>query len=466
MPDTAQRDEPAERYRHFYDQRPARYRSEGQRDRDRVLYSSAFRRLAEVTQVVAPTEGHVFHNRLTHTLEVAQIGRRLAEKLIDPDASPCCVAIAQELGGVDPDVVETAALVHDLGHPPFGHVAEKELDRLMRAGSDADGYEGNAQSFRIATHLEVQKESVQQGLDLTRASLAASLKYPWMRPDKPEAQLSSIQRGHQTKWGAYRTETEIFDWVRLGRRKNDYSRSPEAEIMDWADDVAYSVHDVEDFFRAGLVPLDRIITNYSGERDWFFSRVFPTEPEDKEDRKRARGLKRAFLKLIYGLERIGVQPPRPYRDHRDQRVLLNELKSFLIGRYIDGVSLARFRAGPRGNLRIPAPLEREVHMLKQLVWVYVINNPALATQQTGQVRAIRTLFLSFERFSRKRSDWTKFPERFREQLEAIREGDSADTRARRRIVADLVASMTERQALTMYQRLLATSPGSALDRLL
>lgn len=104
-------------------------RSPGRRDRDRILYSSAFRRLNGITQVAAPTERHPIHNRLTHSLEVAQIGRSIAENLLREPTGP---ALAEALGGLDPDIVEAAALAHDLGHPPFGHVTEQALDDLVK----------------------------------------------------------------------------------------------------------------------------------------------------------------------------------------------------------------------------------------------------------------------------------------------------------------------------------------------
>lgn len=118
---------------------PTHNRSPGQRDRDRILYTDALQRLANVTQVASPGEGIVFHNRLTHTHEVAQIARRLAEKLLEGQRE-----LAEQLGGLDPDVVEAAALAHDLGHPPFGHIAENELDLLARAHNAPEGFEGNA----------------------------------------------------------------------------------------------------------------------------------------------------------------------------------------------------------------------------------------------------------------------------------------------------------------------------------
>jgi len=211
-----------------------------QRDRDRVIHSSALRRLANVTQVVDPGEGYVFHNRLTHTLKVAQIARRLAEKLARDERA------AAALGGIDPEVVEAAALAHDLGHPPFGHIAEKELDLLLRSDPYQvfDGYEGNAQSFRIVTALATRSKD-HAGLNLTRATLNALLKYPWHR--EPSGKKNK-------KWGYYHhTELAEFQWVRDGQT-GDERKSVEAEIMDWSDDIAYAVHDLEDFYRAGFAP--------------------------------------------------------------------------------------------------------------------------------------------------------------------------------------------------------------------
>ena len=150
----------AERRHEKHPSTPGDDRTPGQRDRDRILYSSSFRRLAEVTQVVAADSGYVFHNRLTHSLQVSQVGRRLAEKLKlrYPDL-PVDV--------IDPDVVEAACLAHDLGHPPFGHIAEFRLNELAK---DFGGFEGNAQSFRIVTRLA-----------------SRTLNYSGLRPDKRDA---------------------------------------------------------------------------------------------------------------------------------------------------------------------------------------------------------------------------------------------------------------------------------------
>ena len=153
--------------------KPGDRRKSFQIDRDRILYSSAFRRLAQVTQVVTAQEGHVFHNRLTHSLKVAQVARRLTESLVTQQPE-----IAEKLGGIEPDVVEAAALAHDLGHPPFGHIAEEELDECAVRHDLKDGFEGNAQSFRILTKLAIHRIDY-CGLNLTRATLNGVLKYPW-----------------------------------------------------------------------------------------------------------------------------------------------------------------------------------------------------------------------------------------------------------------------------------------------
>jgi dGTPase len=167
--------------------RPTDTRRPAALDRDRVLYSSQFARLAEVTQVVSADRGYVVHNRLTHSLKVAQLARRMAERLVLESGE----RLIQALGGLDPDTAETAALAHDLGHPPFGHVVEDELDELLRKHKLEDGYNGNAQSFRIVSRLAVgdlipdkPAKRLMPGLNLTRASLNGILKYPWLRSDR------------------------------------------------------------------------------------------------------------------------------------------------------------------------------------------------------------------------------------------------------------------------------------------
>ena len=292
-------------------------RSEAQRDRDRILYSSAFLRLGHVTQVAPPEVGHTFHSRLTHSLKVAQVARGLAQRLqalrargqLDPNAGRLVDAL-------DQDATEAAALAHDLGHPPFGHLAERVLQRQSSSGEAS--FEGNAQSFRIVTRLALRSVDI-PGLNLTRRTLNGLLKYPWLRAEEP------IERAE--KWGAYDGDEDYFNWVREGAKKD--TRTLEAELMDWADDVTYAVHDMDDFHRAGLVPLDRLISD-SFERSAF--------KEDLRERYKADGERigdaadRLFDGFVYAVR-------TRFAGRVEERVNLRALGSALIGRYMEAVSL-------------------------------------------------------------------------------------------------------------------------------
>jgi dGTPase len=423
--------------------KPGDSRNSFQVDRDRVLYSSAFRRLAQVTQVLTAQEGHVFHNRLTHSLKVAQVARRLAEKLLRDRPK-----VAQKIGGIDPDVVEAAALAHDLGHPPFGHIAEEELDTCAKKAGLTDGFEGNAQSFRILTRLAIHRIDY-YGLNLTRATLNAVLKYPWLRsPD-------TTSKRHY-KYSVYHLDKPAFDFVRL---ESENSQSIEASIMDFADDITYSVHDLEDFYLAGLIPLELLATD-NDELQRFVAEWLREYPHNSVAKVvKANPLRfQNFLNATYNLK--GQYPPGSF----EQKAQIKLISSQLIQAYIQSVQLTT-KYGQRGYLEYDREREEELKFLQRIVWSYVISNPRLATQRYGQKKIIKTLFEIYAQAISDR-DLSFIPARFvREFLELESRLDNTEELAREqtRMAVDIVAGLSEAEAVIQYRRLTGISQGSFLD---
>jgi dGTPase len=416
---------------------PTDGRTGAQKDRDRILYTSALRRLAKVTQVVAADTGHVFHNRLTHSFQVAQVGMRIAQRL-----KPSYVELSGTADGFDPDVVEAACLAHDLGHPPFGHVAEKKLNELT--GEEIDGFEGNAQSFRIVTKLS-QHTTVHRGLDLTCATLAAILKYPWLRhPGSPKAD----------KWGAYTSEKKDFEFATL-LSPSDKTKTIEAALMDWADDITYSVHDVEDFYRAGRLPLHLLADRrYDKERKGFFQKAFARHPEKTGVWSDQTALEEAFNEMIVGLFPLEGF----YTGEWKERASLREFTSELIGRYVGATSIVECNGQP--TLHIDEDRERDIAVLKELTWIYVIEAQELASHQEGQREVINGLFSIYWDAAQGKRSQNLFPPFYRKALEG-----SANDNEKKRVVVDLIAGMTEEQAVAMYTRLTGVSLGSGLEQI-
>lgn len=422
-------------------------RSPWARDRDRVLYAEAFRRLTGVTQVAGAHEGRVFHNRLQHTLKVGQIARRLAERLIaDGDRNSDVAEAILNLGGLDPEVAEAAALAHDLGHPPFGHIAEEELDRLVleKGGS---GFEGNAQTFRIVATLGIRDpNSDHDGLGLTRATLRAIVKYPWPRAFEGGSRhpLSGSKRGK--KWACYECESQAFDFamalpVEAGLREADTAqRSVEAEIMDWADDVTYAIHDLEDFYRAGLIPLAELQDRSSSEWRPFIEFA-------------AERLSRAVQEVDDAFYDIrGFLPQSSYKGSRQQLGILHNSATLLIGRLL---SAFRVVPGP-ALLEVDKATRLQVDVLKQLTWKYVIVRSGLATQQEGQRRIITFLYEYYWELLDQKKPVDLVPAGLRHLV---------GTEKNERIAADIVANLTEQEAVMLYQRLNGHVTGSVLDQM-
>lgn len=396
-----------------------------------MLYSSALRRLAEVTQVVGAVEGHVFHNRLTHTLKVAQLTRRLTEQLLR--STPQFSAV------LDPEVAEAAALAHDLGHPPFGHIAEQELDRLVRLAGDPDGFEGNAQSFRIVVKSAAHSAG-HPGLNLTRRTLNAILKYPWLRGAGPKV----------NKFGAYQSEDSAFRFARSG--EGGHQPSLEAAIMDFADSVTYSVHDLFDFYQAGLIPLWEVNDDLPDHLEEFRSggKVNPALVDEHKE---------ALINLV------ALLPSVSYRGDTRERIQVRETSSWLINEFVSKVAVVG--DPPDLRLRIAADVEVRMRFLQNLVWRYVIRSSRLASQQVGQVRIIRDLFRLYSSSVAQvlPHDLEIVPPAFQLALSEVRDQGDASGRAAARLAADVVASLTEHQARTLHRRLRGVSLGSVMDLL-
>jgi dGTPase len=437
------------------DDSPRNQRTAQQRDRDRILYSSALQRLSQVTQVTAPEAGYSFHNRLGHSLKVAQVGRRHIERLKDRVKDGEITGAAAELVmGTDADAVEASCLAHDLGHPPFGHIAESKLHELAEEMLP-DGYEGNAQSFRIVTRLAVRNEN--QGLDLTRETLDYLLKYPW----KHWPADASPGAKREKKWGYYEADKDAFDFARELWPKEDKKELPEkslgAEIMDWADDLTYAVHDVDDFFRAGLVPLDRLRAPDDAEIKSYTARLSELEDEDS-----AKFPPYEVEELVEAVRRILslYGPGERYAHTAPSRAALREFGSKLITRYLNAFSVETGTGG-EARLRIDKEAERDVTALKMLVVVYVIRRPNLAVVQKGQQRVIEELYECYYKASApgRKGNRNLFPPGVRERLAGV--GDDAGPRIR--VVLDLLSGLTETAAIDLHHRLCGWGKGQALD---
>jgi dGTPase len=427
-------------------------RTDFQRDRDIVLYTSAFKRLSGITQVISSHTGHVFHNRLTHSLQVAQVGRSLAEKLLKRQKD-----LANKVP-LDPYSVEAACLAHDLGHPPFGHVSEEVLNEKM--GEEAEGFEGNAQSFRIVTELAFRSSEF-SGLNLTRATLRGVLKYPWTFAKRPMGPGGNRKK----KWGAYGSAATPFEFATGDSDGGPAEKSVEAEIMDWSDDLTYAIHDVEDFYRAGLIPLHLLnqpqLPGTDKERLRFLNYVYSRRDEIPELKNVTQSdLGNMLVEVLFPIFTLD----EPYEGTRDHRARLRIFTSQMVNRYINAPYLADSGHGSV-EVKIEDSYKEEIALWKQLTWFYVIEAPSLAIQQFAQKKTIEFLFDVFLEEAGK-APCHLLPPYYQERLRAIPTAEPHRNRATRRIVADLVAGMTEAQALALYHRLNGTVPGSAFEKIL
>lgn len=391
------------------------HRTSFERDRARVVHSSALRRLGSKTQVLGPGTDDFVRTRLTHSLEVAQVGRELGKSL-----------------GCDPDIVDAACLSHDLGHPPFGHNGEAALDL---AALSIGGFEGNAQTLRLLTRLEPKafmEDGTSAGLNLTRASIDASIKYPWRAQDA----LLRNDGTKSPKFGVYEADLPAFKWVREGAPEGRLCL--EAQVMDLSDDVSYSVHDVEDGIVGGRIPagvlwqeehFEAILQHIS---DWYSPRL--SEAQLLEAMKRLRSL---------------PSWPTQYDGSRQALGRLKDLTSSLIGRFALSAAQAtraKFGDGPLirfdADLIVPDEIEAEIVVLKGLAATFIMApreiEPTYLKQRTILVELVEVL--------------AEKPEHLEPQFAAdYAHADTADDRLR--VVVDQVASLTDDSAIALHHLL-------------
>ena len=391
-------------------------RTEFARDRARVLHSSALRRLGAKTQVLEPAGGDFARTRLTHSLEVAQVGREMASEL-----------------GVSPDVVDMACLAHDLGHPPFGHTGERALNEWA---SDIGGFEGNAQTLRLLTRLEPKvfsDDGLPAGLNLTRAALDATCKYPW------PAERAVVDSGadRSAKFGVYRDDLAVFEWMRAGAPEG--KKCIEAQIMDFADDVAYSVHDFEDAIVSGFIKLEEVAA--PSQRGYLLSQIKAWAGDDLSVEQLDQALTRLQSSQYW---------PREFDGSTRALASLKNLTSAMIGAFVgrvtdatlsnaSSVKLTRYRA----NVVETPEVLAEISVLKGLVSVFLMSHES------------RRPFYEWQRAILK------------ELADALlnREGVGLDQVCqsawmlaqtdieRKRVIVDQVALLTDQSALAMHDKL-------------
>jgi dGTPase len=382
-------------------------RTEFMRDRARVIHSAALRRLAAKTQVAVPWENDFQRTRLSHSLECAQIGRELGESL-----------------GADPDLQDTACLSHDLGHPPFGHNGEEALAAIAE---DFGGFEGNAQSFRLLVRLEaktVDSHGKSIGLNLTRASLDGATKYPWPRSE------------NSRKFGVYDDDVAVFNWMR--KEAPAGKKCIEAQIMDWSDDCAYSVHDLEDAIFAGQVSVKTFEKDFADlytvmTRDY---KSDATEQEALDAHKR--------------LSELSAWPHYYDGSHRSL-ARLKDSTSQLIGRFVLAAEVETRRVHGDGdlsrygaNLEIPRDQKVEVDFLKSLAGHYLINAAHSQERYAKQQVIIGELVEMLWKYPHELDSFFKKPW-----------DEASGEAAKMRVIIDQVAALTDPGAYALHARLIA-----------
>lgn len=405
--------------------REGEHRSPFQIDRDRIIHTSAFRRLQNKTQVFFSGEYDFYRTRLTHSIEVAQIGRSLCDRL--NRTSPL---LGPEFY-LDADLVEAVCLSHDIGHPPFGHTGERTLHRLMQPYG---GFEGNAQTLRILSTILFGPD---RGMNPTRALMDGVLKYKTLHGEVAD------QRNHFL----YADQAPLLDFVMAGRdfpealvpgKARNGFRSIECRLMDWADDTAYSLNDIADGIQAGFIQIDRIERWAAGQS--------LTEAQSALVGELLEAIRRGRVESTVGKK---------------------------IGRFIGaaeleevndpGAHLSDLSARHRHRLAIEPDVEEECALYKSLALDLVFRSQQLQQLDRKSDYILTRLFGVF-------AELYIVPERpGRGHYHLLSEEEERlvfaqpDEASRARVVCDVLAKMTDGIASRTYRRLFDADFGSIVD---
>jgi dGTPase len=389
-------------------------------DKGRIVHSGSFRRLQGKTQVLGVGERDFYRTRLTHSLEVAQLGRGLASEVLRPDE--LCPSL---------ELVETICLAHDIGHAPFGHFGEKHLNKLMESYG---GFGANPQNIRIVTSLEPKYR--EGGLDLTRATLDGLIKYPTLRKEMTEKSAKCT-----------------YEWVK--KDVVDISRKPiEGQIADWADQMAYSVNDIEDAIRAGLIDFaemaNRVEDISAAAREQIDEYAEGEEgPIDYVDSISGPDAIREFGE---SMRQLFVCPP----SYKGRKMNLKKWTSDSIKELIAGCRYELDHPEERVSrykytLRTTPKARSRTAVLKATVNFLVFQDPRVHTLEHKAGKILDALFEAFVK------DQRLLP---RDYQELILEGRSASKMPIERFVADFISGMTDAYAFSYYNRLFQPGWGS------
>ncbi len=395
------------------------YRNPFQIDRDRIIHSSAFRRLQNKTQVFLSGEYDFYRTRLTHSIEVAQIGRSICGYLTQQSE-----ALSDDCF-IDADLVESACLSHDLGHPPFGHTGERTLHRLMQPYG---GFEGNAQTLRILTQTLFNEG--REGMNPTRSLLDGVLKYKTLQAEVAGAQNHYLYN-EQERWldftlGAQAFPTELTP----GKARNRF-RSIECQIMDWADDTAYSLNDIADGIHAGFISVTKL------ER-WAADQTL-TEAESEHIQK----LCAAIL------------------EGRVERKLNSSIGHYIRAATLvpDSTFLSAMTKRHSYRLAIDPAMQTQSALNKKIALELVFKSPQLQQLDYKADFILTRLFEVLEkRYIQGQGSLHLMPGTVETEIQK-----APDASVRARLVCDWVASMTDNFAFRTYRRLFDADFGSITD---